>query len=63
MNIGDRVHDDYLGDGEIVDDFDKRVADSFMVKFDTTPPTRYNMGENPTFIFRSSLKLLEGPKV
>ncbi len=57
MKIGDKVIDDYLGDGEIVNDLTHIIKGAFMVKFDKTPPIRYNMGQNPTMVFNNSLKL------
>ena len=59
VKIGDKVKEDYLGNGEIVDDLNKNIRGAFMVKFDKDPPIRYNMGNNPTLIFGSELILQE----
>ena len=56
MKIGDRVTHEYLGDGEIVNDLNGRGV--FMVKCDKTPNIRYNMGENPTLVFKSNLTII-----
>lgn len=57
MKIGDKVTDEYLGNGEIVDDLNRSIKGAFMVKFDITPDIRYNMGENPTLAFKENLML------
>ena len=57
VEVGDKVIDEYLGDGEIVRDLDSSIRGAFLVKFDETPPFRYNMSQNPTLAFGSNLTL------
>ncbi len=57
MKLGDKVVDDYLGDGEIVNDLTHIIKGAYMVKFDKTPSMRYNMGQNPTLVFADKLEL------
>jgi len=53
FKVGDRVNQDFLGDGVItkLTEMDWLV----IVKYDITPPIQYNMGENPTAEFESNL--------
>tara|TARA_R110000803_G_scaffold32357_2_gene71373 strand:+ start:2566 stop:2784 length:219 start_codon:yes stop_codon:yes gene_type:complete len=57
---GDRVHDEYLGGGEVTEvimsAMDSRHKCAYVVKFDVTPPVEYNMGSNPAMVFPASLK-------
>ena len=57
---GQQVVHDYLGKGEIVklikSSLDSKLTVAYMVRFDKTPPMRYNMRENPTMVFPESLK-------
>ena len=71
FKIGDRVTDsDFLGEGEIVkiikSDSDSKTIIAYMVMFDKTPDVRYNMGENPCFMFGNQLNICqqnENPKL
>ena len=53
INVGDRVKDDFLGEGEVVKIIKNDYGDdgAYMILFDKTPPVRYNMGENPALMF------------
>ena len=52
--------DDYLGAGTvekaIKSSFQKGFVVACIVLFDKTPDVRYNMAQNPTMVFSSSLK-------
>jgi len=55
FNVGDRVKDSgLLGEGEVTEviksTLTSKVIIGYMVRFDKTPPIRYNRGENPTFM-------------
>jgi len=56
----DRVVDDYLGAGTvekvIESSLQKGLVVAYIVLFDKTPDVRYNMAQNPTMVFPSSLK-------
>lgn len=58
VGIQKRVTHEYLGDGvvtEIIRSGLNRNCIACMVLFDTDPPTRYNLGQNPCMVFLSSL--------
>lgn len=55
MKQGDRVNHEYLGQGTFI----KEIASLSLVKWDKTPPERYNMGENPCVVFTKELQTLE----
>ena len=50
ISIGDRVKEDYLGEGEVIKILKDLYGNAwgYLVMFDKTPDVRYNMGENPT---------------
>ena len=56
----DRVVAEHLGAGtvdEVVESsLQKGLVVAYIVLFDKTPDVRYNMGQNPTMVFPSSLK-------
>jgi hypothetical protein len=60
MPKGQRVIDEHLGAGTVVrpikSSLDSQLCVAYMVRFDKTPDVRYNMGENPTMVFPSSLR-------
>lgn len=60
---GQRVIDSYLGAGTVVIPIKSLLSSklyvAYMVQFDKTPDARYNMGENPTMVFPSSLRAKE----
>ena len=58
FKVGDRVNDDYLGNGTI-ERLNVAMPGLHLVKFDVTPDVRYNMGENPTAVFGDQLKLIK----
>jgi len=59
VKIGDKVIDEYLGKGKIVDDLTHMFKGAYLVKFDKTPAMQYNMGQNPTMAFETSMILQE----
>jgi hypothetical protein len=61
MKIGDRVKERDLGEGVVVEtSSDMDSLNLVMVLFDKTPPLRYNMGENPTAVWKSDLAVIKG---
>ena len=60
FNEKDRVVDDCLGAGmveKVVESsLQKGLVVAYIVFFDKTPDVRYNMSQNPTMVFPSSLK-------
>ena len=60
FSIGQRVVAEYLGTGTVIEQIKiARGNIAYMVRFDKTPDVRYNMGENPTMVFPSSLRALD----
>ena len=60
FSIGQRVFAEYLGAGTVVERIKiNPLCIAYMVRFDKTPDVRYNMGENPTMVFPSSLRALD----
>ncbi len=60
MKKGDKIKtDNFLGEGVITEivksGFDRRVTIGYVILFDKKPPTQYNMGENPTFMFKGKV--------
>jgi hypothetical protein len=59
--LNDRVVDAYLGAGEVKEliesSLQRGMVVGYMVLFDKTPDVRYNMGQNPTMVFPSALKV------
>lgn len=60
FKIDDKVKDSgFLGEGHITkiikSDLDSKVIVGYMVMFNETPPTKYNMGENPCFMLNGEL--------
>jgi len=57
---GQRVVAEYLGAGTVIERIKisrlNPLCMAYMVRFDETPDVRYNMGENPTMVFPSSLR-------
>ena len=53
--VNDRVVHEFLGAGTIVEveDFGTPLS-GWLIKFDDTPPTEYNLGCNPVFEFRQN---------
>ena len=62
FKVGDRVTDEYLGDGIVIDIiksfYNSKVAQFYIVLFDNTPDVRYNMGNRKCLVLPSSLKEL-----
>lgn len=56
LKIGDRVKEVFLGEGEVTDYVKPKYLGLVFVKFDKTPPVRYNMGVNPAAVFTKDLK-------
>ena len=60
---GQRVVAEYLGAGTVIERIKiargNPLCIAYMVRFDKTPDVRYNMGENPTMVFPSSLRALD----
>ena len=54
----DRVQHDYLGAGTFIKYVEGYVFLS-LIKWDKTPPFRYNMGENPAAAMTSKLRKVE----
>lgn len=63
FSIGQRVVAEYLGAGTVIERIKiargNPLCIAYMVRFDKTPDARYNMGENPTMVFPSSLRALD----
>jgi len=63
FSLGQRVVDEYLGAGTVIERIKiargNPLCIAYMVRFDKTPDVRYNMGENPTMVFPSSLRALD----
>jgi hypothetical protein len=59
--LNDRVVDACLGAGEVKEliesSLQRGMVVGYMVLFDKTPDVRYNMGQNPTMVFPSALKV------
>ena len=59
VGIQKRVTHEYLGDGVVTEiirsGLNRNRIIACMVLFDTDPPTRYNLGQNPCMVFLSSL--------
>ena len=51
--IKDRIIDDFLGEGTIIDIY----SNLFFILFDVNPPFRYNLNENPTIRCSKTFKL------
>lgn len=62
FKIGDRVVEDYLGNGtitEIIKDFYKpSIAKFYIVTFDNTPDIRYNGGNKECLVLVDMIKEL-----
>lgn len=62
FKVGDRVNDEYLGNGVVIDIiksfYNSKVAQFYIVLFDKTPDVRYNMGNRECLVLPSSLKEL-----
>ena len=59
MKVGDKIIDEYLGKGVIVEDLTHVIRGAYMVKFEKTPAMQYNMGQNPTIAFADKMELRE----
>ena len=60
LNIDQRVHNEFLGEGtivKIVNGTNKKVF-AYMVLFDNDPPKEYNCGANPCAIWPSDINVL-----
>lgn len=55
--VGDRVYHGLMGEGTVVQGL--TGLGLYMVKYDITPPTNYNMGENPTCSLVEELRRIE----
>ena len=54
--VGDRVHDDYLGDGTVqATPSAGKAVGLVMVAWDEAPPFAYNCGENPAVVWANQL--------
>ena len=60
--VGDRVKDSFLGLGTIVQLNCAGLRGFHSVKFDETPPIRFNMGENPTAVFEDNFTKVSSPQ-
>jgi hypothetical protein len=60
--VGDRVEDEYLGLGTIEQLDCAGLRGFHLVRFDTTPPVRFNMGENPTAVFEDRFRKVSSPQ-
>lgn len=58
LTIGQRVNHPYLGDGVIQQIKDFRGIIVYLVLFDRDPDFRYNLGQNPTFVFQNEVHTL-----
>ena len=62
FKVGDRVVDDYLGDGTVTklikNFYNSRITQFYIVRFDITPDMRYNGGSKECLVLPESLKEL-----
>ena len=63
FSLGQRIVVAEFGAGTIIERIKiargNPLCIAYMVRFDETPDVRYNMGENPTMVFPSSLRALD----
>lgn len=62
FKVGDRVTDNYLGNGTIIkvleSFYNSKIAQFYIVLFDNTPDIRYNMGNKECLVLPDMIKEL-----
>lgn len=53
---GQRVKDEFLGAGTVVEVLTVGLTPAAIIRFDETPPYEYNLGSNPCLRFQETLK-------